>query len=165
MTHVVKLFGDSIVAEQTEKGTYMVRNREQLASPFEYTHFWPLSPKSYALKRQGYTKVDIVFRNGRMFFAADYAYKVGRFGPDSTNDHLLAVILIYGTLIMDDSMDVRLFVPGYPRIALADDMFIIVYLTSNPGPRVRVYDLYGRLLAEGELWDAIYDAREKEEKC
>jgi hypothetical protein len=163
MTHVVKLFGDTIVAEQTGKGTYIVRNGEKVVSPYEYTHFWRLSPKSYALKRKDYKRVDVVFQNGRMFFAADYAYEVGSLGPDHNNDHLIAVILMYGTLIMDDRMDVRLFVPGYPRIALVDEMFIVVYLSSNPGPRARVYDLYGRLLAEGELWDAIYDARQMTE--
>jgi hypothetical protein len=36
MTHVVKLFGD-IVAEQTAKGTYVVRKGEQQVSPFEYS--------------------------------------------------------------------------------------------------------------------------------
>ena len=163
MTHVVKLFGD-IVAEQTAKGTFVVRKGEKQVSPFEYTHFWPLSPNSYALKRQSYKRVDILFRNGRMFFAADYAYQVGRFGPESTKDHLLAVILAYGTLVMDDWMDVRLFVPGYPRIGITDDMFIVVYIANEPGARVRVYSLNGELLAEGGIWDAIYDARQKVEK-
>ncbi len=149
----------SIVAEETNDGTFVLKGQKGRLSPHEYQYFWQLSPQSYALKRHGYKLVDIVFRNGRIFFAADYAYPVGSLGPDNGEYHLIAAILTYGTLIMDDTMDIRLFVPGYPRIDLVDRSFIVVYLEDVPGPRARVYDLHGRLLSEGSVWDVIYDAR------
>jgi len=159
MTHVVKLFGDSIVAEQTEKGTYKVKSDGQQLSPYEYHSFWPLTPKSYALKRQGQRRIDILFRNGRMFFSADHAYDIGSLGPDNGNDHLIAVIGMYGTLVMDDWMDVRLFVSGYPRIDLVEEKFLVVYIPNEPGARVRVYNLRGEFLSEGDFWSAVDDAR------
>jgi len=159
MTHVVKLFGDSIIAEQTEKGTYKVKSDGQQLSPHEYHSFWPLTTKSYALKRQGQRRIDILFRNGRMFFSADHAYDIGSLGPDNGNDHLIAVIGMYGTLVMDDWMDVRLFVSGYPRIDLVEEKFLVVYIPNEPGARVRVYNLRGEFLSEGEFWSAVDDAR------
>jgi hypothetical protein len=159
MTHVVKLFGDSIVAEQTEKGTYKVKSDGQQLSPYEYHSFWLLTPKSYALKRQGQRRIDILFRNGRMFFSADHAYDIGSLGPDNGNAHLIAVVGMYGTLVMDDWMDVRLFVSGYPRIDLVEEKFLVVYIPNEPGARVRVYNLRGEFLSEGEFWSAVDDAR------
>ncbi len=158
MTDVKVLFGD-IVAEQTEKGTFVVKKDGRQMTPHEYRNFWPLTPDSYALKRNGQSLIDIVFRNGRVFFSAEYAYKVGTIRPEREGGHLIAIILAYGTLIVDDWMDVRLFVPGYPRIELVDGMFLVAYIPNRPGPQVRVYNLVGELLSEGELWGAIYDAR------
>jgi hypothetical protein len=151
----------SIVAEETQDGTFILKGEKGCLSPHEYQYFWQLTPQAYALKRHGYKLVDIVFRNGRVFFAADYAYPVGSLGPDNGEYHLIAAILTYGTLIMDDRMDIRLFVPGYPRVELVDSSLIVVYLDDRPGPRVRVYDLHGKLLTEGDLWGAIYAAREE----
>jgi hypothetical protein len=151
----------SIVVEETRDGTFVLKGEKGRLSPHEYQYFWQLTPQSYALKRHGYKLVDIVFRNGRIFFAADYAYPVGSLGPDNGEYHLIAAIVSYGTLIMDDRMDIRLFVPGYPRVELVDSSLIVVYLDDRPGPRVRVYDLYGRFLSEGELWDAITEAMER----
>jgi len=154
-----KLF-DSIVLEETNDGTFVLKGEKGQLSPHKYRYFWRLSPQSYALKRYNEQRVDIVFRNGGIFYSADYAYPVGSLGPDNGDYHLIAAILTYGTLIMDDRMDIRLFVPGYPRIELVDRSFLIVYLETVPGPRVRAYDLHGRLLSESSVWNAIYDARE-----
>ena len=158
MSDVRILFGD-IVAEQTEKGTYMVKGNGRQLSPYEYRSFWPLTPKSYALKRQGHRCIDILFRNGCMFFSADHAYDIGSLGPDNGNAHLIAVVGMYGTLVMDDWMDVRLFVSGYPRIDLVEEKFLVVYIPNEPGARVRVYNLRGEFLSEGEFWSAVDDAR------
>jgi len=158
MSDVRILFGD-IVAEQTEKGTYMVKGNGRQLSPYEYRSFWPLTPKSYALKRQGHRCIDILFRNGCMFFSADHAYDIGSLGPDNGNAHLIAVVGMYGTLVMDDWMDVRLFVSGYPRIDLVEEKFLVVYIPNEPGARVRVYSLRGEFLSEGEFWSAVDDAR------
>ena len=158
MSDVRILFGD-IVAEQTEKGTYMVKGNGRQLSPYEYRSFWPLTPKSYALKRQGHRCIDILFRNGCMFFSADHAYDIGSLGPDNGNAHLIAVVGMYGTLVMDDWMDVRLFVSGYPRIDLVEEKFLVVYIPNEPGSRVRVYNLRGEFLSEGEFWSAVDDAR------
>jgi hypothetical protein len=44
------LFGD-IIAEQTGKGTYVVRKGEKMVAPFEYTEIRKLTPKCWALRR------------------------------------------------------------------------------------------------------------------
>jgi hypothetical protein len=66
---------------------------------------------------------------------------------------------MYGTLVMDDWMDVRLFVSGYPRIDLVEEKFLVVYIPNESGARVRVYNLRGELLSEGDFWSAVDDAR------
>jgi hypothetical protein len=160
MAHLVRLF-DDIYLEGTGKGTVIPYRGEKVISPYEYHYFWRLSPKSCALKRYGQGMVDIVFRSGHMFFGAYCVHEIGGIWREDENGYLIAIMIRHGTLVMDDSMNVRCFIPGYPRIAIIEDMFLVAYLHHKTVPRVRVYDLEGEFLAEGELWDAIDKARSK----
>jgi len=160
MTHVVKLFGD-ITAERTEKGTIIVRKGDELALPYEYLWAKQLTPKCWILLRAGTKRYDVMSGHTRTFFGAYHVQEIGRLGPDDIDDRLIALTLRYGTLIMDDWLHVRAFIPGYPRIDIIDGVFLVAYLHQKPEPRVRVYDLWGEFLAEDELWDAIEKARKK----
>ena len=159
MTDVRILFGD-IVAEEPTTGGFLVRKDGQLLSPFEYAYFWRLTPKSCALRRDGSQKVDILFENGRWFFGAIYAHDLGNLTPD-IEDYLIAAVADFGTHVLNEEGDYLAFIPGYPRITIIYNSFLVAFHQEGPTPRVRVYDLHGRFLAEGELWDAITEAMEK----
>jgi hypothetical protein len=96
-----------------------------------------------------------------MFFGAYCVHEIGGIWRGDENGYLIAIMIRHGTLVMDDSMNVRCFIPGYPRIAIIEDMFLVAYHQEGPAPRVAVYDLHGRFLASGELWEAITEAMEK----
>jgi len=160
MTHVVKLFGDSIIAEEPTTGGFLVRKDGQLLSPFEYAYFWRLTPKSCALRRDGSQRVDILFKNGRWFFGAIYAHELVRLRAEKDR-YLIAALVQHGTHVLNEEGDYLAFIPGYPRITFLYDSFLVAFYQEGPTPRVRVYDLHGRFLTEGELWDAITEAMEK----
>ncbi len=159
MTDVKVLFGD-IVAEEATKGTFMVSKDGKLLSPYEYAYFWWLTPKCCAFRRYGSRSVDILFSNGRWFFGAIYAHELARLGPERDR-YLIAALAQHGTHVLNEEGDYLAFIPGYPRITVLYDQFLIAYHQEGPLPRVRVYDLWGYLLAEGELWDAINEALDK----
>jgi len=159
MTDVKVLFGD-IVAEEPTTGGFLVRKDGQLLSPFEYAYFWRLTPKSFALRREGSQKVEILFSNGRWFFGAIYAHELARLGPEKDR-YLIAAVVQHGTHVLNEEGDYLAFIPGYPRITVHYDEFLVAYHQEGPAPRVSVYDLYGHFLASGELWGAITEAMER----
>ncbi len=159
MTDVKILFGD-IIAEEAAKGTFMVCKDGKLVSPFEYAYFWWLTPKACALRRDGSQRVDIVFSNGRWFFGAIYAYELVRIELEKDR-YLIAALVQHGTHVLNEEGDYLAFIPGYPRITVFYDQFLITYHQEGQWPRVKVYDLWGHLLADGDLWDAITEAMEK----
>jgi hypothetical protein len=159
MTDVQILFGD-IIAEEPGKGNFVVRKDGKLVSPFEYAYFWWLTPKACALRRDGSQKVDILFSNGRWFFGAIYAHELLKRGPN-VDEYLIAAVVQHGTHVLNEEGDYLAFIPGYPRITFLYDSLLVAFHQEGPTPRVRVYDLHGRFLSEGELWDAISEAMEK----
>jgi hypothetical protein len=159
MADVKILFGD-IVAEEPTTGGFVVRKGDKLVSPFEYAYFWRLTPKSFALRRDGSEKVDILFSNGRWFFGAIYAHELARLGPEKDR-YLIAALVQHGTHVLNEEGDYLAFIPGYPRITVFYDEFLIAYQQEGPTPRVSVYNIHGRFLASGELWDAITSAMER----
>jgi len=159
MTDVRILFGD-IIAEELTAGGFLVRKGDKLVSPFEYAYFWRLTPKTCALRRDGSQKVDILFSNGRWFFGAIYAHELDRLGPEKDR-YLVAALVQHGTHVLNEEGDYLAFISGYPRITVLYDEFLIVYQQEGPTPRVSVYDLHGRFLASGELWDAITSAMKR----
>jgi hypothetical protein len=158
MIHVIRLLGD-IVAEETGKGRFIVTKDGKLVSPFEYAYYWKLTPKTCVLRRDGSQKVDILFLNGRWFFGAIYAHELAKIGPDNDRS-LIAAIVKHGTHVLNEEGDYLAFIPGYPRITVFYNSFLIAFHQEGPTPRVRVYDFHGQLLSEGELWDAITEAME-----
>jgi len=159
MIHAIRLL-DDIVAEEIAKGRFIVTKDGKPFSPFEYAYYWKLTPKTYALRRDGSQKVDILFSSGRWFFGAIYAHELAKLGPDK-DSYLIAVLVQHGTHVLNEEGDYLAFIPGYPRITVFYDEFLIVYHQEGPTPRVSVYDLHGRFLASGELWDAITGAMER----
>jgi len=160
MTHAIKLFGD-ITAEQTEKGTYIVLNREQLVSPFEYTQIRQLTPKCYRLLRSEGKKYDLIFSSGAMQSGFDFAYEMEKIGRKRKKKSWIAVILKNGTGVYDDSGNFLAFIPGPHYIAIADDKFILALVRLYPEPYVKVYAMWGEFLAEGFLSEALQKAKEK----
>jgi hypothetical protein len=158
-TDVKILFGD-FVAEEAVKGTFLVRKGSKQISPFEYTDFWWLTAKTCVLRRDENQRVDILFSNGRWFFGAFYAHELGKLGSDK-EENFIAAIVQHGTHILNEEGDYLAFIPEYPRIIVLYDSFLVAFQQSGPTPRVRIYDLHGHLLAEGELWDAISEAMER----
>jgi hypothetical protein len=156
MNDVKILFGDIVVEEHGKDG-FLVRKGSTLISPFEYAYFWWLSSKCCVFRRNGKQKVDILFSNGRWFFGAIYAHELARFGPDNSKS-LIAAIGMYGTNVLSEEGDYLAFIPGYPRITVLYDSFLVAFQQEGVMPQVRVYDFYGHLLSEGTLWDAISEA-------
>jgi hypothetical protein len=162
MTDVKILFGD-VIAEEAVKGTFLVRKDGKLLSPFEYDYFFWLTPKACALRKvdeEGFPCLDILFSNGRWFFGAIYAHELARLGPEKDR-YLIAALVKHGTHILNEEGDYLAFISGYPRITVMYDKFLIAYHQEGTWPRVKVYNLWGHLLAEGELWDAITEAMER----
>jgi hypothetical protein len=89
-----------------------------------------------------------------------YAHELARLGPEKDR-YLIAALVQHGTHVLNEEGDYLAFIPGYPRITVLYDEFLIAYQQEGPTPRVSVYDLHGRFLASGELWDAITEAMEK----
>jgi len=162
MTHVVKLFGESIIAEQTEKGTYIVRKGENMVSPYEYSEIRQLTPKCWALKRADETKrYDLIFANGEMQFGFQFAYALEKIGRSRKKKSWIAVTLPNGTGVYDDSGNFAAFLPGLVHIAIADDRFLVARLVNGPEPYVKVYTMWGEFLAEGFMSEALQKANEK----
>jgi len=159
MSDVRILFGD-IVAEEPTTGGFLVRKDGQLLSPFEYAYFWRLIPKACALRRDGSQKVDILFENGRWFFGAIYAHELARLRAEKDR-YLIAALVQHGTHVLNEEGDYLAFIPGFPRITVHYDEFLLAYHQEGPTPRVCVYDLHGRFLASGELWEALTGAMER----
>jgi hypothetical protein len=161
MTHVVKLFGDSIIAEQTEKGTYKVRKDEKVVSPFEYSEIRQLTPKCWRLFRPDAKKHDLIFSNGIMQFGFDFAYSAEKIGRSRKKKSWIAVMLKNGTGVYDDSGNLVAFLPGLVHVAIADDRFLVALLMAGSEPYVKVYTMWGEFLAEGFMSEALQKANEK----
>jgi len=143
----LKLFGD-IYAEETASKTLKLYKGSDVISPHEYAYVWSLSPNAYALCRTDKEKLDIVFSNGLMQFGSFYAHPIGAVG-ENEDRYLIASLVASGTLILDDTGHYVLFISGYPRITTLYDEFLIVYHPDGVIPHAQVYDLDGKLLAEG----------------
>ncbi len=155
----LKLFSD-FYAEETEKKTLRLYRGCDLISPHEYAYVWQLAPKAYALCRVDKEKIDILFSSGQMFFGAFYAHGVGAVG-ENEDRHLIAVLVAGGTIILDDFGHYIMFLTGYPRITTLYDEFLIVYRPDGITPFAQVYDLDGRLVAEGAPMAARDEVRSK----
>jgi hypothetical protein len=160
MTHVVKLFGD-ITAEQTEKRTFVVRKGDQQVSPFEYSEIRQLTPKCWRLFRPKAKRYDLIFSNGAMQFGFDFAYAVEKMGRSRKKKSWIATMLKNGTGVYDDSGNFVAFLPGLVKVAVAEDKFLVALLWALSEPYVKVYTMWGELLAEGFLIEALQKAREK----
>jgi len=146
------LFG-GYYAEATEDGTFFVREKGILKSPYEYSALDMLTNYSYVFYRAHEPKVDILFPDLSWFLGAIEVYEVAQFGGD-TGISILAALTNDGTNFFTDEGRELAFVPGFPRINIFDDRFIVVYDPDPPGPYVKVYNFQGDLVSEGLLWEA-----------
>jgi len=143
----LELFGD-IYAEETPSKTLRLYRGNDVISPHEYAYVWNLSPNAYALCRVDRERLDIVFSSGLMQFGSFYAHPIGAVG-ENEDRYLIASLVASGTLILDDTGHYVLFISGYPRITTLYDEFLVVYYPDGVIPHAQVYDLDGKLLAEG----------------
>jgi hypothetical protein len=153
------LLGD-IYAEETPSKTLRLYRGENVISPHEYAYVWNLSPNAYALCRVEKEKIDIVFRSGLMYFGAFYAHPIGVIG-ENEDRHLIAVLVVNGTIILDDNGHYLLFVSGYPRITTLYDTFLLVYRPDGITPFAQVCDLDGKVVAEGLPLQVREEARRR----
>jgi len=160
MTHVVKLFGDSIVAEQTEKGTYIVRKGENLVSPYEYEDVRQLTPKCWVLRRAGTKTHDLVFANGRVEYGFGFVYLLAK-RRGRKKRQMIGIQFPNGTAVIDDSGNFWGFVPELHPIVVVQDRFFVVLPDNSSDGYVRVYSPYGDFLAEGLPNEALKEACEK----
>jgi len=142
-----KLFGD-IYLEETPSRTLQLYKGSDKISPHEYAYIWQLTPNAYALGRTDKEKLDIVFSNGLMFLGSFYAHTIGAVG-ENEEKCLIAVLVANGTIILDDTGHYVMFISGFPRINTLHDAFIVVYQPDGTIPTAKVYDLDGKMVAEG----------------
>jgi len=161
MTHVVKLFGDSIIAEQTEKGTYKVKGDGRQLSPYEYSEIRQLTPKCWRLFRPEDRRYDLIFASGVMQFGFQFAYALEKMGRSRKKKSWIAAMLKNGTGVYDDSGNLVAFLPGLVNVAIADDRFLVALLMAGSEPYVKVYTMWGEFLAEGFMSEALKKANEK----
>ena len=162
MTHVVKLFGDSIIAEQTEKGTFVVRKGEKQVSPYEYSEIRQLTPKCWALKRADEVREDILFDGGVWFLGTRYAYVLDSLEGNG-DKVLIASVVKWGIDVFDERGNRLAVIPDYYRLVVLGDEFLVSFASEGPAPQVKVYDLRGNLLTMGPIEKAIQDARRLKE--
>ncbi len=160
MTGVKVLFGD-ITALRNEKGKLVVMRGEQRLSPYEYDEVHQLSPKCWALRRDEPQKWDLVFENGRMEFGYQFVYLLPKKGGRKRKQRLIGIQFPNGTGVVDDSGNFLAFIPERHRIVVVRDRFLVVLPDSSSGSYVRVYSLYGDILAEGEPNQALTEACQK----
>jgi hypothetical protein len=161
-TDVKILFGD-IVAEQTGKGTYVVRKGEKVVSPYEYAQVRQLTPKCYSLFRAKTKKYDLIFASGVMHFGFDFAYVVEKMGRKRKKRKYIAVIIRNGTGVYDDSGNFVAFLPGTTNVAIFEDKFLVALLWSFSEPYAKVYTMWGDFLVEGFLTEALETVKEKDD--
>jgi hypothetical protein len=148
----LELFG-GYYAEPTDYGTFFVREKGILKSPYEYSAVDVLTPRTYLLYRAREPKLDILFADLSWFLGAVEAYEVARFGGRN-GPSIIAAINEEGThFFSDDGRDLASF-RGYPHISIFDGRFFVVYDPEPPGPYVKVYNFLGELVSEGLLWEA-----------
>jgi hypothetical protein len=146
------LFG-GYYAEATEDGTFFIRENGILKTLHEYAALDMLTNYCYVFYRAHEPKVDILFPDLSWFLGAIEVYEVAHFGGE-TGISILAALTDEGTNFFTDEGRELAFVPGFPRINILDDRFIIVYDPDPPGPYVKVYNFLGDLVSEGLLWEA-----------
>jgi hypothetical protein len=161
MTDVKVLFGD-IIAEQTGKGTYVVRKGEDLVSLYEYAQVTQLTPKCYLLFRPKTKKYDLIFASGAMQFGFDFAYKMEKIGRRRKKKSYIAALIKNGAGVYDDFGNFVAFLPGIFNVAIAEDKFLVGLLWSFSEPYAKVYTMWGDFLADGFLSEAIEEAKEKD---
>jgi len=161
MTHVVKLFGD-ITAEQTEKGTFVVRKKDKAVSPFEYAQVRQLTPKCWALRRADVVKEDILFASGVWLLGTKYAYVLDSL-EGKGDKVLIAAVNRWGIDVFDERGNRLAVIPDHYRLVVLDDEFLVSFAAEGPAPQVKVYDLRGSLLGLGPMEKAIQDARRLKE--
>jgi hypothetical protein len=162
MTHVVKLFGDTIVAEQTGKGTYIVRNGEKVVSPYEYSEIRQLTPRCWRLRRADVVMDDILFDSGVWLLGTKYAYVLDSLGAKS-DKVLIAAVRRWGLDVFDERGNRLAAIPDHYRLVVLDGELLVSFASEGPAPQVKVYDLRGNLLAMGPIEKAIQDARRLKE--
>jgi hypothetical protein len=151
------LFGD-IIAEQTGKGTYVVRKGEKMVSPFEYTEIRKLTPKCWALRRVDVVEEDILFASGVWLLRTKYAYVLDNTGQE-VDRFLIAAVNRWGIDVFDERGNRLAVIPNYYRLVVLDGEFLVSFASEGPAPQVKVYDLRGNLLAMGPMEKAIQEAR------
>jgi hypothetical protein len=162
MTHVVKLFGESIIAEQTEKGTYIVRKDEKQVSPYEYSEIRQLTPKCWRLKRADETREDILFDGWVWLLGTRYSYVLDSLGGNG-DKVLIVSVDKWGIDVFDERGNRLAVIPDHYRLVVLDDQFLVSFVSEGPTPQVKVYDLRGNLLALGPIEKAIQDTRRLKE--
>jgi hypothetical protein len=161
MATVVKLFGDYIVAEQDENGTFTVRRKDGYVLPYRYAQLKKIAPKCYLLGREGGKRYDLIFANGCVQFGYQYIYELGRVRRQGKEKVLIGIVYPNGVGVLDEEGNFLGFIPGHNQIIVVDDRFLVVLIGAASEPYVKVYDLFCELLAEGFMSEALEKARSK----
>jgi hypothetical protein len=154
---MVKLFGD-IVAMRNEKGKLVVMKGEERLSPYEYDEVRELTPKCWALRRGEPQKWDLIFASGVWHFGFQLVYELPKMGGGSKRS-LIGGVVRGGVEVFDEAGHFRTFIPGFNQIVVADDRFLVVLRDAFTEAYVKVYDIFGELLAEDYLDKALENAR------
>lgn len=155
--HMVKLFGD-IIATRNENGKLEVRKGEQRLSPYEYDEVRQLSPKCWALCRGEPRKWDLVFDSGIRHFGFQLVYELPRMSCFKQRS-LIGGVVRGGVEVFDESGNFRAFIPSFNQVIVVEDRFLVVVRDAFTEAYVKVYDLFGELLAEDYLDRALEQAR------
>ncbi len=159
-TDVKNLFGD-IVAEQTEKGTYLVREKNRLVSPYEYAAVRQLTPKCWALRRANDVLEDILFANSGfgnvLFHGAYYAYVLDSWGGEDDKT-LIAAVCTRGIYVYDERGIHLATIPDHYVLVVLDGEFLVSFASGRSDLEAKVYDLKGHLLAQGPVENVFLKA-------
>jgi hypothetical protein len=140
-------------AVPTLDGVFYVREGDILKSPHAYYIVEPLTNHVYALTRAHDHKVDLLFSDLTWLMGLEDAYAVAHFGGKN-GIGVIAAVFDDGTQLMTDEGRNLMFIHGFPRYTIFDERFIVIYDPYKRGPYVRVYNLLGDFVAEGQLWEA-----------
>jgi len=154
---MVKLFGD-IVATRNENGKLVVMKGEQRLSPYEYDEVLQLTSKCWALYRGEPQRCDLVFSSGVWHFDFQLVFELAKMGRGNQRT-LIGGVVRGGIEIFDEAGHFRAFIPGFNQVAIAEDRFLVVVKDAFVDAYVKVYDLFGELLAEDYLDKALERAR------
>jgi hypothetical protein len=155
MVRKKKILGlfDSYYAEATPHGTFCIRENGILKSPHEYLIIEPLTNHVYSLTRASEHKVDLLFSDLTWLMGLEDAYAVTHLGGKD-GIGVIAAVFDDGTQLMTDEGRTLMFIHGFPHYTIFDERFIVIYDPYKRGPYVRIYNLLGDFVAEGQLWEA-----------